>query len=249
MTGGMPSTQDISTEQKARETLETERMKAAAKAEQDWPAREAAAREMYSTASRVEKRLADSGGFVGIFDRMGLMPALGKLMAGGFNTGTGGTFNVSEFESAIRNMNSAITDQDIANVNLIASDLSNIELNYSRLYLKGDGPITEGERVIVRRIGGTTSENPKSLEAKMKLIKLRSQFDMDWGEAWNKYIQNNPDGNWTKFERTEGRVLTNKYNQQLARAFGLAKAAVPSSVRNENINKSRERVNQLLGRQ
>ena len=248
MTGGMPSTQDISTQQKARETLETERMKAAAKAEQDWPAREAAAREMYSTASRVEKRLADSGGFVGIFDRMGLMPALGKLMAGGFNTGTGGTFNVSEFENAIRNMNSAITDQDIANVNLIASDLSNIELNYSRLYLKGDGPITEGERAIVRRIGGTTSENPKSLEAKMKLIKLRSQFDMDWGEAWNKYIQNNPDGNWTKFERTEGRAITNKYNQQLARAFGLAKAAVPSSVRNEGVDKARERVNQLLGR-
>ena len=83
----------------------------------------------------------------------------------------------------------------------------------------------------------------------MKLIKLRSQFDMDWGEAWNKYIQSNPDGNWTKFDRTEGRVLTNKYNQQLARAFGLAKAAVPSSVRNEGVNKSRERVNQLLGRQ
>lgn len=248
LSGGMPSVQDIETGQKARETLEVKRAGTAGDQEALQPERAAAARDMYAISQRVKKNIGLSGEFIGILDKAGVMPALGKILAGGFNTGSGGTFNVAEFENALRNMNKNITDDDIARVGMIARDLNDLELQYTRQYLKGQGSVTEAERAVVRRLSGSIAENPKTILAKMKLIEMRSQFDIDYDDAWNKYIEKNPQGDWTKFQRTIGRDMTNQYNQQLARAFGISKAAVPSSVRREGTQKAQEIVDGLINR-
>jgi hypothetical protein len=234
---------------KVEEAEQTEQAKQrvldSAKFEATIPEKNEAARDMYSLASRVEQRARESKNFLGIFDRVGLLPALGTALSGGFRT-KDGTFDVRSFESAVTKLLPDITENDLKNINLIAGDLADIELTYTKLRMGGQGPLTEGERAIVRRIGGSVSENPASLLAKMRLVKMRSQYDIDVYSAYNQYMQDNPDGNWRNFSMKELPKMRQEYDNLLAKAFK-TKAAAPSSSKAQGVDKAREEVNKLLG--
>ena len=146
-----------------------------------------------------------------------------------------------------------ITENDLKNINLIAGDLADIELVYTKLRMGGQGPLTEGERLIVRRIGGSVSENPASLLAKMRLIKMRAQYDIDVYSAFNQYMQNKPEGNWRDFSIKELPKMRQEYDNLLAKAFKI-KAAEPSSPKgsapaskSEGADKSKKIINEWLG--
>lgn len=238
---------------KAVETEQAkQRVQDSAKFEATIPEKNDAAREMYSLASRVEQRSRESENFLGIFDRPGLLPALGTALSGGFRT-KDGTFDVKGFESAITKLLPGVSENDIKNINLIAGDLADIELVYTKLRMGGQGPLTEGERAIVRRIGGSVSENPASLLAKMKLVKMRAQYDIDVYSAFNQYMQNKPEGNWREFSIKELPKMRQEYDNLLAKAFK-TKAAAPSSPKgsspaskSEGADKSRQIINGWLG--
>lgn len=249
MTGGMPSTQDIAASAAAQAKLAEGRATTAVKSEEAWPDIEKMAKEMYNIAGRVTGAAKDSGQFIGMLDKPGVGAAIGLLLSKKFFN-QDGTVDQNAFTTALRNSGiiKNINDQDIANINMIGADLARLELMYAKEYLSGQGNVTESERQIAKRLGGSLGENPLSLAKKMRLIARGSQHRIDVGEAWNKYILENEDkgGNWTKFSRTIMRQMDNDFQRKLAREFGHA-PAISSQAKKEGLEKSKAIVNGLLG--
>ena len=81
----------------------------------------------------------------------------------------------------------------------------------------------------------------------MKLVRLGSQHKIDIGQAWNDYMLNTPDGDWSKFSRTIKRQMDIDFQKQLAREFRIS-PSIPTQAKKAGLEKSKEIVNGLLGR-
>lgn len=245
--GGMPSKQDVAASAAAQAKLAEGRASTAVKSEEAWPQIEETAGQMLGIANRVSGLTKESSQFIGMLDRPGVANAIGLLLSKKFFN-QDGTVDRNAFQTALRSSGiiKNVTENDIANINMIGADLARLELLYAREYLSGTGPITEGERAIAARLGGNLGENPKSLLQKMKLIRLGSQHKLDVGEAWNKYITENENGDWTKFSRGIKRQMDIDFQRRLGREFKVA-PAIPSGAKKAGIEKSKEIVNGLIG--
>lgn len=245
--GGMPSKQDVAASAAAQAKLAEGRASTAVKSEEAWPQIEETAGQMLGIANRVSGLTKESSQFIGMLDRPGVANAIGLLLSKKFFN-QDGTVDRNAFQTALRSSGiiKNVTENDIANINMIGADLARLELLYAREYLSGTGPITEGERAIAARLGGNLGENPKSLLQKMKLIRLGSQHKLDVGEAWNKYITENENGDWTKFSRGIKRQMDIDFQKRLGREFKVA-PAIPSGAKKAGVEKSKEIVNGLIG--
>ena len=214
---------DIENAEAARK-LEAERVKAreikladaAAKREAESAVNDQNARRIYGITERVNNSLNQSQNYFGIFQRPGLVSAIGNVVSQGLQT-PGGTLNLPTLETAIRNTLPGIKQQDIDNIQTAMADLAELELIYTRIYLSGQGQVTEGERKVVRGILAGPQNSPDAVRARMMLLRERSQHDMDLAEAWRRYSSNNPSKSIIDFEKTnEYSNLLKSYEEKMA---------------------------------
>jgi len=181
----------------------------------------AAARSMLFNANRVQQLVSESPQGFGMFSRPGIASAFGNLINEGIKAGTT-SVNLGGFENSVRQLMPNISQKDLDNVSKTAGTLAEMELAYTILYMQKQGAITEGERAIVRNIGGNISQSPGVLMQKAKLIAMRAQHDINIGEAWSRYQEQNPRANYNQFERSPTyKSLISNYDQDLAKAFSV----------------------------
>lgn len=225
---------------KSQRQMEAEREEAVARAkkmgevaatkEAEVEQRDAAARRMYSNAAQVQDLVRKSPQAFGIFARPGLVTSLATLVNKGIQTPTG-TINMAGFEESVLKAMPNISQSDLNNVMMAAGALAEVELAYTQLYMAKQGAITEGEREVVRRIGGNVSQSPQVLAQKAKLIQMRSQFDMDVAEGFRQFQEKNPAGNYLQYEKSPlFRSIRKDFETDLSKAFGGA-PAIPSTQR------------------
>jgi hypothetical protein len=127
----------------------------------------------------------------GTFDKPGIIPAIGTLVRDGLRANAT-NINVSGIEEAARKANPKMKESDINAVRLAMADQAMIELYYAKLFLSGDGPITEGERLISARAGvGNVSMSPEVLKLRAQFVGKRAEFDKDRLEGYRKFITGN----------------------------------------------------------
>ena len=251
------SQEELEIERKQAEALATGRGQTAAKEEGELPSRVSAARQMFGVAGRVENALKESGNFFGIFQRPGIVPAIGKLVAEGVQT-PGGTINLPGLQQAVTQALPGVTQKDIDNIVTAAADFAEVELLYRRLYLQGQGAVSNMESQVVARLGGSVANSPGVLRARMQLLRERSQFDMDVGNAWGVYQDKNPDKSFTDFRRSSMyRNLLREFEEKMG-ALEKRLPSVPTSQRpaatparpsQQDLGTARERLDLLLQRQ
>jgi hypothetical protein len=210
-------------ESSAAEEKETAvgRARTAVEKEKQVTANTSAARSMLFNANRVQQLVSESPQGFGIFSRPGIASAFGNLINEGIRAGTTNV-NLGGFENSVRQLMPNMSQRDLDNVSKTAGTLAEMELAYTILYMQKQGAITEGERAIVRNIGGSISQSPSVLMQKAKLIGMRAQHDINVGEAWSRYQEQNPRANYNQFERSPAyKSLINSYDQELARSFGV----------------------------
>lgn len=208
-------------EEARRKEYESTRAKGAAEAEVGLPVTEAASGRIQSAAKRVENLLSKSPEFFGIFNRPGVIPAIGELVSKGIKT-PGGTLELAGFENAIRQTMPGVKPSDLDNVTRAAADLAEIELAYTQLYMQRQGAITEGERAIVRRLGGTTSDSPTVLRARMELLKNRSEYDLNRIDAFRRWKENNPNKTILDFDSTaDAKRLKSQFAKKMDKLAGI----------------------------
>jgi hypothetical protein len=207
------------------------------------------ARQIYSIAGRVNNYLGQSQNYYGIFQRPGLMSAIGNFVSQGVQT-PGGTINLPGLQQAVTQLLPNVTQRDLDNIQKSAADLAELELLFTRIFLQGQGQVTEGERRIVARIPGGVSNSPEVLRTRLNLLKQRAQYDMDIAAAWDTWEKRHPGKSFMQFERSDMyKDLKKNFEEQVA-AMENRMPAVPSSQRrpaaDTPVGRARARVNELL---
>jgi hypothetical protein len=248
------SQEELEIERKQSEALATGRGQTAAKEEADLPTRVSAARQMYGVAGRVDNALKESGNYFGIFQRPGIVPAIGKLVAEGVQT-PGGTINLPGLQQAVTQALPGVTQKDLDNVVNAAADFAEVELLYRRLYLQGQGAVSNMEGQVVARLGGSVANSPGVLRARMQLLRERAQFDMDVGNAWGAFQDKSPDKSFTDFRRSSMyRDLLRGYEEKMgqlekrlpALPTSQRPAATPARPSQQDLGTARQRLDSLL---
>jgi len=231
--GGIKSVQQLAIEQKEAETRSGKLGEKAAEKEAAVEETDATARRIYGSVTRVSDYLKQSPNYFGIFARPGVTAAIGNLIKEGIQTPSG-TLNLAGFEDSMRKVMPGVTQKDLDNVTKAATELAEIELAFTRLYLAKQGAVTEGERKIVRAIPGTTSTSPEVLRTRMDLLKSRSQFDIDTADAFRQWQDKNPGRSYLEFERKSDlyKEIKKDFEAETERIFGGIKA-VPTSQRKQ----------------
>ena len=233
---GKPSTRIQSVEERAVEQKEAEARaselgKKAAEKEAAVSEKDATARRVYGSATRVLDYLKQSPNYYGIFARPGVVSAVSNLIKEGIQTPSG-TIKMAGFEDSMRALMPGVTQKDLDNVTKAGAELAEIELEYTRLYLDKQGAITEGERKIVRAIPGTVSSSPEVLRTRMELLKARSQYDIDVNDAFRQWQDKNPGRSYFEFERKSDlyKQIKKDFEEETEKIFGGIKA-VPTRER------------------
>jgi hypothetical protein len=225
------SKQDLAVEQKEAETRAGKLGEEAAKKEAAVGETATTARRVYGNATRVAEMVNQSPTYFGIFARPGITAAIGNLVKEGIQTPSG-TLNIAGFENSMRQMMPGVTQKDLDNVTKAATELAELELAFTRLYLAQQGAVTEGERKIVRAIPGTTSSSPEVLRTRRELLKSRSQYDIDVADAFRQWQDKNPGRSYFEFERKSDlyKDIKKDFEEETERIFGGIKA-VPTNQR------------------
>lgn len=245
------SQEELEIERKQAEALAAGRGQTAAKEEAELPSRVSAARQMYGVAGRVDNALKESGNYFGIFQRPGLASSIGNLVSQGIQT-PGGSINLPALQLAVTQAMPGVTQKDLDNVVAAAADFAEVELLYRRLYLQGQGSVSNMEGQVVARLGGSIANSPGVLRARMQLLRERAQFDMDVGNAWGTFQDKNPDKSFTDFRRSSMyRNLLRDYEEKMGE-LEKRLPAVPTSQRpaarpsQQDLGTARQRLDSLL---
>jgi hypothetical protein len=213
------------------------------------------ARRIYGITGRVGNYLGESQNYFGIFQRPGVMSAIGNLVSQGVQT-PGGSINLPALQQAVTQVLPGVQQRDLDNIQKAAADLAEMELLFTRIYLQGQGQVTEGERRIVQRIPGGVANSPEVLRTRLTLLKERSQFDMDVARAWDVWEKQNPGKSFLRFERSDMyKDLEADFEKRLAE-MERRLPALPSSQRppaaarpgtNPGLDAARARAREALG--
>ena len=232
-TGGPKSETQKKEEAVRREKRAEEETKLDVEAEAALGANSKSAREMFNATQRLQKAVTESPLVIGVLQSPTLSSAVLSLIDEGVQIGNT-TIRLGGLQSAIIKSLPGVKEEDIANLERVLSSLAEIELKYTQLYLKGQGQVTEGERLIVRRLAGTEKSSPLFLKTQAKLIQMRSQFDIDVIDTFRRLKEQNPNTTWTQFQRSPAyREMENDYDRQIAKEFDL-KPAIPSGERDSS---------------
>jgi hypothetical protein len=229
--GGIKSVQQLAIDQKEAETRAGKLGEEGAKKEAAVSETASTARRVFGNVTRVADLVNQSPTYFGIFARPGITAAIGNLVKEGIQTPSG-SLNIAGFENSMRQMMPGVTQKDLDNVTKAATELAELELSFTRLYLAQQGAVTEGERKIVRAIPGTTSNSPEVLRTRMELLKSRSQYDIDVADAFRQWQDKNPGRSYFEFERKSDlyKEIKNDFEEETERIFGGIKA-VPTNQR------------------
>ena len=206
------------------------------------------ARRIYGLTGRIDNALSESGSFFGIFQRPGMMAAIGNLVSQGLQT-PGGSINLPGLQQAVTQLLPGVKQADLDNIQQAAADLAEMELLFARIYLQGQGAVSNSERQIVQRIPGGVANSPDVLRARMSLLKERSQYEIDLADAWGAWQKKHPGQDFLKFERSDlYKNVQNDYERRIA-ALEKRLPAIATSQRpakNEGLGTARTRLDQLL---
>jgi hypothetical protein len=154
-------------------------------------------------------------GAFGVLQDANVQSAILGAIAEGVQT-PGGSFKFAGIEDAVRKIGG--TDKEI-NAALQASRYyAELELQYARTYLKGQGAVSDNERKIVSRLGGSLSDTPSVAAAKAETIKARAEFDKRKSDLLYQWERKNPNGYVKDFERSpEYQKLEGHFNDYMGK--------------------------------
>ena len=162
----------------------------------------------------------------GILAKSGMAPFILKTLESGANVGQFGSLGIANLE---RNLAEAgASKEQISKLRRVEKHLKQAELEYARVYLSGQGAVSDAERKLVREAVGSTNDPAQILEMQARVMAQRAKFDAQMSDAYEKYRTKagtyaDPD----QFFRNEGRSIKQQHNQELGKILGVVGVKVP----------------------
>jgi len=230
--------------------------------------REAEAIPRLETAQRLDQVSRRLMGYVsrspqafGIFQKPGVMPAIASLINEGISAGNT-RIAMGGFEDSMRKLMPGIKQADLDNISRAVGDFAELELQFRRLYLTGQGAVSNMEAEVVRRVPGGTSDSAQALMTKTKLLQMRAQHEVRVGRTWIEMKRQNPELSYLDFEMSPVyENMLKQYDDALLKEFGdestpparsaapAARPARPAAQGAQPYGNARSRVQGILGGQ
>jgi len=134
----------------------------------------------------------------GVLQNNNIQSAIMGAIADGIQTTTG-SIKFAGIEDAVRKING--TQEEVNAALQAARYYAELELNYARTYLKGQGAVSDNERKIVGKIGGSLSDTAQVAAAKAETVKARANYDKQVSDLYYQWEKKNPGKMVKDFER------------------------------------------------
>jgi hypothetical protein len=203
-----------------RETRAQKLAETAAQREAEAIPRLDTARRLDQTSRRLMGYVSRSSQAFGIFQKPGVMPAIATLINEGITAGST-RIALGGFEDAMRKADKNIKQADLDNISRAVGDFAELELQFRRLYLTGQGAVSNMEAEVVRRVPGSVSDSARALMTKTKLLQMRAQHEIKVGETWREMKRQNPELSYLDFEMSPVyENMVKQYDDALLKEFG-----------------------------
>ncbi len=106
-----------------------------------------------------------------------------------------------------------LTSEQIQALQKFAQIESQFTLFNRRLWLKGQGAISNGENAVAQQLGPQSGDRPEVIQMKAQAISRKADFDERTFYAFEKYLSENPTGGFSNFiaQSPEFRALKTEY--------------------------------------
>jgi hypothetical protein len=166
------------------------------------------ARTIYGYASNPKTSSA-----FGLISKAGIGPAILSAAEEGIRVGP---YNIGVNNLTTRILQAKGTQDEVNAALALGRNISQLELGYTRMFLKGEGQITEGERAIVRRIPPGITDSPKTAMLKSEMIMARSTFDTENNSRYQAWAEKNPNGYYQEYKKDPSYMeLTKHYDNKI----------------------------------
>jgi len=203
-----------------QETRAQELAKTAAQREAEAIPRLETAQRLDQVSRRLMGYVSRSSQAFGIFQKPGVMPAIASLINEGISAGNT-RIAMGGFEDSMRKLMPGIKQADLDNISRAVGDFAELELQFRRLYLTGQGAVSNMEAEVVRRVPGGTSDSAQALMTKTKLLQMRAQHEVRVGRTWIEMKRQNPELSYLDFEMSPVyENMLKQYDDALLKEFG-----------------------------
>jgi hypothetical protein len=194
-------------EQKRRERKAEEQAKSEVKSRDEYISNAKTAMIIEKPANQIFKIASDpiKSKALGLLENPDVFSAVAGVTADGVRVGP---FSVGI--PAIRDAVAKVTndpkerEQILDALQMLNRNYSEIELNFTRLYLKGEGAVTEGERAIVRQVSGGVGNRRTVALAQTETLLQRTAFDKAVKTELLRWEKANPNKSIDEFTESAG---------------------------------------------
>ncbi len=154
----------------------------------------------------------DTSGAFGILSKPGFKATFFSALKEPLRIGEVGV-GIANIEDLMRKAGG--TQKEIDAASAVARNISQLELGFSQMF-KGQGQVSDNERLIVSNVGPQLTDSPKVVMLKSEAVMARSDFDNKNSEIYSQWIKNNPDKFVTDYKQSKDyNNLKNSYNKNL----------------------------------
>jgi len=165
----------------------------------------------------------------GILARPGLAATVGEILREPLKFGDI-SLGVANIENIIRKAGG--TQEEINAAAVVARSMAQLELGFSQIF-KGQGQVSDNERLIVRNVGPQISDNPKVAALKAESIIARAEYDSALANKFAQWQESHPNGSVRQFKgSTEYNSIKVGYDNKLGNIlskYGYTPAKIESN--------------------
>jgi hypothetical protein len=142
----------------------------------------------------------------GVLQHPTVAAAIGKVMEAGATTGAGRT-EIGNLDDAVRAAMKGSKESDIIAAQKATNKFAELQLNAAKVLLKGQGAVSDNERLLVEKMTGSVRNSPAAIRDFLGFVRLRSAYDQEIGAAQKAWERQNPNKSYREFE------LSNDYER------------------------------------
>jgi hypothetical protein len=201
------SEEERTSEQKRRERLSEKRGEAEAKSRDEIISNAKTAAIIERPAAQIFKIASDpiKSKALGLLENPTVFDAIVGATAEGVRAGPI-NIGIPAIREAVAKIsgNPKEREQILDALQMLGRNYSEIELNFTRLYLKGEGQVTEGERAIVRQVSGGVANRRTVALAQTETLMQRAAFDKAVKSEYLRWEKANPGKSIDEFSESAG---------------------------------------------
>lgn len=152
----------------------------------------------------------------GVLQKPGVMTAVLGAAEQGANVGNLGAVGIAGISDAVRKAMPGASQADIDAAQKATREFALMQLSAAKIYLKGQGAVSDAERGLIRELAGSVKNSPEALRDFLKWNEIRANFDKKNGAAYREFNKRNPNVSFERYkESDEYRKLKDEYEANL----------------------------------